>query len=537
MTRFFRNVLTVAVVLLVSVCCVFSQSIVEKSAGKYVGKTIILHSNDVHGAIEGYAQMAQLRTDFMNEGANVIVVDNGDFSQGTLYVNSSEGRNAVKMMNLAGYDIVCIGNHEFDFGVDNLLSEFDDAEFSVLNANLFLKDGSQMFNGYKTFDLSDEVTLGFFALDTPETKTKTKPSLVADIVIPAEGELFALAGKAVDYLRNEEGSDLVICVGHLGIDPSSFPNTSDNLMRNVDGIDFLIDGHSHSVFSGYEGLPMQQTGTRFAYIGVIVIDNAIGAIEDYYLVDCKDVAYDETVLAAAKKIESEAETVLSEPFARSLVDLNGERNPNRSGETNLGDLVADAMLWEILQDPSAIKVPQERIVSIENGGGIRASVAAGDITKLDIETVLPFSNTLTVVYVSGHDLLEALEASTFCTPDTIGGFPQIAGMNITINTTVPYDAKSEPYAGSSYHGPASLNRVTINDVNGQPFDIDAVYAVATNDFCSTGGDTYFVLGNAQDRFDTGFMVNEIVRSYITDGLGGVIDEQYAQPKGRITIIK
>ena len=173
MTRFFRNVLTVAVVLLVSVCCVFSQSIVEKSTGKYVGKTIILHSNDVHGAIEGYAQMAQLRSDFMNEGANVIVVDNGDFSQGTLYVNSTEGRNAVKMMNLAGYDIVCIGNHEFDFGVDNLKSEFDDAEFYVLNTNLFLEDGSPMFSGFKTIDISDEITIGFFALDTPETKTKT----------------------------------------------------------------------------------------------------------------------------------------------------------------------------------------------------------------------------------------------------------------------------------------------------------------------------------------------------------------------------
>lgn len=537
MTRFFRTVLTIAVVLLVSVCCVFSQSVVEKSTGKYVGKTIILHSNDVHGAIEGYAQMAQLRSDFMNEGANVIVVDNGDFSQGTLYVNSTEGRNAVKMMNLAGYDIVCIGNHEFDFGVDNLKSEFDDAEFYVLNTNLFLEDGSPMFSGYKTIDISDEITLGFFALDTPETKTKTKPSLVAEIVIPAEEDLFALARKSVDYLRNDEGSDLVICVGHLGIDPSSFPNTSDNLMRNVDGIDFLIDGHSHSVFSGYEGLPMQQTGTRFAYIGVIIIDNATGAIEDYYLADCKEIAYDETVLAAAKEIEAEADTVLSEPFARTLVALNGERNPNRSGETNLGDLIADAMLWDILKDPSAIKVPKERIVAIENGGGIRASLAAGDITKLDVETVLPFINTLTVVYVSGHDLLEALEASTFCTPDTIGGFPQIAGMNITINTTVQYDANPEPYKGSSYHGPASLKRVTINDVNGQPFDMDAVYAVVTNDFCSLGGDTYFVLGSAADRFDTGFLINEVVQSYITDCLGGVIDEQYAQPKGRITIIK
>ena len=152
-----------------------------------------------------------------------------------------------------------------------------------------------------------------------------------------------------------------------------------------------------------------------------------------------------------------------------------------------------------------------------------------------MNNVLPFGNTVYLVYVKGSVILEALEASTFCTPSTIGAFPQVAGMEMTIDTTKKYDAKSEAYPNSTYYGPASINRVTVDSVNGKPFDPEATYGVITNDFVAAGGDTYYAFGSAEDKFDTGFPLDEVLMDYINEVMGGVIDDRYAQPAGRIKI--
>ena len=153
----------------------------------------------------------------------------------------------------------------------------------------------------------------------------------------------------------------------------------------------------------------------------------------------------------------------------------------------------------------------------------------------DVNTVLPFGNTVTVVYLTGAELLEALEASTYCTPEKIGGFPQVSGMKYTIDTTKKYDPKAETYPNSTYYGPASIQRVTIDEINGKPFDPEATYAVVTNDFCSNGGDTYYSFLAATEKFDTSVPLDEALMQYITDVLGGVIGEKYAEPQGRIII--
>ena len=220
----------------------------------------------------------------------------------------------------------------------------------------------------------------------------------------------------------------------------------------------------------------------------------------------------------------------------SEVELNGAKAPNgnRDSETNLGDLITDAMLWKILTQ-AELNVPAENVVAITNGGGIRATVKAGDITKKDINTVLPFGNTLAVVYVTGAELLEALEASTYCTPESIGGFPQAAGLQFVVLTDREYDAKTDPYPGSTYYGPATINRVEIASVNGCAFDPDAKYAVVTNNFVAGGGDTYYAFAAATDQFDTGLPLDEVVMEYITEELGGVVGEEYAEPAGRILV--
>ena len=341
-----------------------------------------------------------------------------------------------------------------------------------------------------------------------------------------------------------ETVDVTVVLAHLGVDDSSVPNTSYDLFKGLNGVDFIIDGHSHTVMTaGKNNEPIQSTGTAFKNIGVIVIDNEKKAIESNKLVEITaESPMDVAVAAAAQAIIDKINAEYDVVFAKSEVDLNGARTVdengvygNRDGETNLGDLITDSMMWQVKKNLDGITVPEENIVAITNGGGIRASIAKGDITKKDVNTVLPFGNTIAVVYVTGAELLEALEASTYCTPESLGGFPQVAGIEMTVSVTVPYDANDNTYPGSTYYGPKSINRVTIDSINDKAFDPEATYAVITNNFLAAGGDTYYAFASASAQFDTGIPLDEALMAYITEELKGVVGEDYAAPQGRITI--
>ena len=511
------------------------------------GKTVILHTNDVHGSIELYAKVAAMKDDYEARGAQVILADAGDYSQGTVYVSVNKGKDAVTMMNAAGYDVATIGNHEFDYGYAQLKSNLDSAVFKVVCANV-LQDGSPVFDAYTMINKGG-VQVAFVGLETPEAQTKANPALIQGLTFLAGDEMYAAVQTQVDAARTA-GADIVIVLAHLGVDSSSEPNTSYDLYKKVNGIDFIIDGHSHTVMTkGPEGEPIQSTGTALNNIGVITIDNATKKIESNELipiwhteeVDGKEVPVydytksDETVANAAKAIIDPIDADYDQKFAESAVDLNGAKAPgNRTEETNLGDLITDAMMWAI--KTKAPGVDMNNAVAITNGGGIRAAIAKGDITKKDVNTVLPFGNTLAVVYVKGSELLEALEVSTYCTPKSLGGFPQFAGMEVELNTACEYDANDTTYPGSTYFGPKSINRITIKTVNGKAFDKDATYAVITNNFLAAGGDTYYAFAAAQTQFDTGLPLDEILMEYITVELNGVVTDKYAAPQGRLTIV-
>ena len=542
--------------LLLVLCLVLSLSCTAFAAGAEKpldGKTVILHSNDVHGAIDLYAAMAALKADYEAQGAEVILADAGDYSQGTVYVSVNKGADAVTMMNATGYDVVTLGNHEFDYGYAQLAENMKAAKFQVLCADVLGADGKTIYDA-NTIIEKGGVKIGFFGLETPEAQTKANPKLIQGLkfLAGADGkELYNCAAAQVADLK-AKGADLVVCLAHLGVDESSEPYTSYDLAKNVQGIDFIIDGHSHSVMTaGPNGEPIQSTGTAFANIGVITIDNATKKIVGNELkaiwhteknADGKSVTVvdyktrDEKVAAAAKAIIDPIDKAYGEKFAVSEVALNGAKAPNgnRDSETNLGDLITDAMLWKVLAD-AEITVPEENVVAITNGGGIRASIGVGDVTKKDINTVLPFGNTLAVVYVKGSELLEALEASTYCTPESIGGFPQVAGMQFTVATYETYDKNDESYPNSTYYGPKTINRVTIGSINGKDFDPEATYAVITNNFVAGGGDTYYAFAAATNQFDTGLPLDEVVMEYITKELKGVIGETYAEPAGRIVV--
>ena len=506
------------------------------------GHIVILHTNDVHGGIDGYASVAALKDAYEAAGAQVLLMDAGDFIQGSTSVNVSQGANAVELMNMAGYDVATTGNHEFDYGYANLKTLMEQADFPILAANAFTAEGElAMDEANTTFQLGD-VTVGVFGLATPETATKAHPAKLEGVTFLAEDELFNCAQEQVDELT-AEGCDYIICLGHLGIDAESTGNRSIDLLENVTGIDVFIDGHSHSdqnaIAEETNGTGMvgdtilTSTGTQLANVGVVDIapDGTIDA-SSVATADLADqgIVADEAIVTRATEIKNAINEEYDVVFASTEVALDGERENVRTKETNLGDLITDAMLWQAQKDNENV------VAALNNGGGIRASIAAGDITKMAVNTVLPFGNTLYVVEVTGAELLEALEASTYCTPESIGGFPQVSGIQFTINTGAAYDA-GENYPGSTYAGPNSINRVTILTVGGQAFDADATYTIVTNNFMAAGGDTYYAFSAAESGYDTGVPLDQVVMDYIAEELNGTVTAaDYGEPAGRIHTI-
>ena len=531
--------------LLLVIAMIFALAVPAFAEGEtpsMAGKTVIVHSNDVHGAIAGYANIAALAAEYESQGAKVIVADAGDFSQGKVEVSSNKGLNAVKMMNAAGYDVATLGNHEFDYGYAQLKENLKEATFSTICCNILDENGKPAFEGSKVFDI-DGLKVGFIGVNTPESQTKANPALIKGLTWLAGNDMVKAVQAEADKLK-ADGTDVIVVLSHLGVDSESKPNRSTDLWAGLKGVDFIIDGHSHTVMEkGDNNEPIQSTGTGFDNIGVIVIDNATKKIEKNMLVKVTaDSAKDEAVAKAAQDITDAINAEYGTVFAKSEVELNGDRSyntktdlyGNRDGETNLGNLITDSMVWSV-KKTGGVTVDEKNIVAVTNGGGIRAAIKAGDVTKKDVNTVLPFGNTIAVVYVTGAELLEALEASTYCSPSSaIGGFPQVSGINYTVDASKAYDANDTTYPGSTYYGPKTINRVTIDSINGQAFDAKATYAVITNNFLAAGGDTYYAFASASAQFDTGIPLDEALMDYITTELKGTIGEQYKAPQGRVS---
>ncbi|MDO4547879.1 MAG: 5'-nucleotidase C-terminal domain-containing protein [Clostridia bacterium] len=504
------------------------------------GKLVILHTNDVHGrAVSdlsngqfGYSYIASLKKQFIEQGASVLLLDDGDASQGLPIVNLSYGENAIKFMNAAGYDAMALGNHEFDWGTDVARQLAEIAEFPILGANVVDDiSGEPLFGTNVVFDMPNGMKVGVFGIDTPETFTKAHPDKVKGTKFLAEEELYACAQAQVDELT-AAGCDLIVCLGHLGISDESIPNRSYDVIENTAGIDLFIDGHSHIAVDGemINDTLLVSTDGHFQQIGVVVYDGSELSSE------LMSVKLDDEVEALVNDIDAQIQEQLSAVFATTEVDLNGERDPGvRTEETNLGDFCTDAMLWAAQQ-----AVPETVHAAINNGGGIRATIKAGDITMNDMKTVFPYGNVVVVLTLKGSEILEALEAATFSTPDAIGAFPQVSGIVYTIDTTVPYE-NGEQYPNSTYYAPANPgSRVTIQSIAGEPYDAEKYYNVATNDFSAAGGDTYyaFTYANQTAKFDTGVALEDALVNYVAEVLGGVITaEDYGEVQGRITVIK
>ena len=509
----------------------------EESNEDLSGKLVLIHTNDTHGADVavpeksiGTAGIAQLAKDYEAAGAEVLLISAGDAIQGDPLVNLSKGANAVTFMNNAGYDIMIPGNHEFDFGYDNLKYLEKRADFTILSSNILdKKSGKPVFTENMIID-TKVGKIGIFGLTTPETYTKANPNNVASLNFLAGEAMYNNAQQQVDKLT-KDGADYIICVAHLGIDKGSKPNRTVDLIDNVEGIDIVIDGHSHSILEGNktDDTILVSAGTKLSNAGVVIIDK--DGISTKLISASEYSSVDTSVDSAINMISKKIDETLSKVFASTEVLLDGNKAPGvRTQETNLGDFAADAILWAA---NDAVGGGVE--AAITNGGGIRASIAIGDVTMKDMKTVFPFGNTISTIKISGAELIEVLEASTFSTPESVGAFPQVAGIEFTIDTSVAYE-NGEQFPDSTYFGPAKPGaRIKNVKVQGKTLELERIYTIATNDFLAVGGDTYYLF-KSLESYNTYVALEDALVSYTAEVLDGIIStEVYGEPKGRISI--
>jgi len=437
-------------------------------------KTItILHTNDSHSRVKegkydgmGFAKIATLVKQYKADNPNILLLDAGDTFHGKSIATLVRGESIAKIMDKIGYDVMTAGNHDFNYGYERLLELNDMTVFPILAANVYKEDGTRLLTPYVIKEL-DGIKIGIFGLATPETAYKTHPKNVEGLTFADPVEE---AKKMVAEL--EDQVDVIISLAHLGVDESS-KDTSIKVAEEVQGIDLIIDGHSHTTFA--EGKLVGDTliasaGEYLKNLGVVTL-----TFEDGQLIDKKaslvtkeeaaDVEEDQEVLALENTISEEQNEILSEVIGKTAVPLDGAREHVRAGETNLGNLITDAMLEISGAD-----------VALTNGGGIRTSIEAGEITKGKVIEVLPFGNYIITKKVKGSVIKAALENGVDAYPDLKGAFPHVGGMTFTLDPSKP--------AGE---------RVISILINGEPIEMEKEYILATNDFMAYGGDKYTML--------------------------------------------
>ncbi|GFN36771.1 5'-nucleotidase C-terminal domain-containing protein [Tepidimicrobium xylanilyticum] len=476
-----------------------------------VVKLTIIHTNDVHSRVVGsedsligYAKLATLVKEMRKEG-NVLLLDAGDTTHGLPIATISNGESIIKLMNQMGYDAMVPGNHDFNYGYDRLIELNRMADFPILAANVIREDGTRDLEEYTIIEI-DGIKVGIFGLTTQETKFKSNPKNTEGINI---NDPVAVAEEMVKKLK-EEDVKLVIALAHIGMDEESNPKTTD-IAKKVQGIDIIIDGHSHTMLEEGEVIGdtlIVQTGEYLKNIGVVNVELADGKIskKEAKLMTFEDalaLKEDEEISNKISELEEENNQVLSVTIGQSNVDLVGEREVVRAGESNLGNLATDAMLDITGAD-----------VALTNGGGIRASIPAGQISKGNILEVFPFGNYIVVLELTGEDIIKALEHGVDTYPEPAGKFPHVAGMTYKI------DPSKE--AGS---------RIVELLIDGKPVELNKTYTLATNDFLAVGGDGYTMFEDAPivGEFEG---LDEALIKYIEKI--GVIDYQ---AEGRITTVE
>ena len=492
----------------------------------------ILYTNDVHTYIDKqspkltYAAIADLKQSYQNAGKDVLLVDAGDHVQGTAYGSMDEGASIIKLMNAAGYDVATPGNHEFDYGMDRAKAIMKEADFPYLSCNwVDLRTTLRVLPSVKVFVRGGR-RIAFVGVTTPETFTKSTPAYFMDkaqrkYIYDIQGgedgkKLYDAVQKAIDKAKLL--ADVVIGLGHLGVDPSSSPWTSEEVIAHTSGFDAFIDGHSHTVMENKQvqdasgkAVTLTQTGSYFANVGEMTIA-ADGTITTKLIPTHEGM--DAGIAAMQTGWVNTVDDMLGEKIAVGDSDFyisdpaTGKRRI-RSAETNLGDFVADG-IYTYFNEVEKLHCD----VAIMNGGGIRADVPAGDWTFKTCKQVSPFGNVACLMSVTGKQIQDALEfAARFAGEDgkENGGFLQVAGATYEIHTDIPNTVQTDEknvWIGSATGTPRVQNVKIYDKASGSylPLDPGATYALAGMNY------TLRNLGDGFAMFDGA----ELIKDYVSE---------------------
>ena len=492
----------------------------------------ILYTNDVHTYIDKqspkltYAAIADLKQSYQNAGKDVLLVDAGDHVQGTAYGSMDEGASIIKLMNAAGYDAATPGNHEFDYGMDRAKAIMKEADFPYLSCNwVDLRTGLRVLPSVKVFVRGGR-RIAFVGVTTPETFTKSTPAYFMDkaqrkYIYDIQGgedgkKLYDAVQKAIDKAKLL--ADVVIGLGHLGVDPSSSPWTSEEVIAHTSGFDAFIDGHSHTVMENVQvqdasgkAVTLTQTGSYFANVGEMTIA-ADGTITTKLIPTHEGM--DAGIAAMQTSWVNTVDDMLGEKIAVGDSDFyvsdpaTGKRRI-RSAETNLGDFVADG-IYTYFNEVEKLHCD----VAIMNGGGIRADVPAGDWTFKTCKQVSPFGNVACLMSVTGKQIQDALEfAARFAGEGgkENGGFLQVAGATYEIHTDIPNTVQTDEknvWIGSATGTPRVQNVKIYDKASGSylPLDPGATYALAGMNY------TLRNLGDGFAMFDGA----ELIKDYVSE---------------------
>ena len=492
----------------------------------------ILYTNDVHTYIDKqspkltYAAIADLKQSYQNAGKDVLLVDAGDHVQGTAYGSMDEGASIIKLMNAAGYDVATPGNHEFDYGMDRAKAIMKEADFPYLSCNwVDLRTTLRVLPSVKVFVRGGR-RIAFVGVTTPETFTKSTPAYFMDkeqrkYIYDIQGgedgkKLYDAVQKAIDKAKLL--ADVVIGLGHLGVDPSSSPWTSEEVIAHTSGFDAFIDGHSHTVMENKQvqdasgkAVTLTQTGSYFANVGEMTIA-ADGTITTKLIPTHEGM--DAGIAAMQTDWVNTVDDMLGEKIAVGdsnfyVTDPATGKRRIRSAETNLGDFVADG-IYTYFNEVEKLHCD----VAIMNGGGIRADVPAGDWTFKTCKQVSPFGNVACLMSVTGKQIQDALEfAARFAGEGgkENGGFLQVAGATYEIHTDIPNTVQTDEknvWIGSATGTPRVQNVKIYDKASGSylPLDPGATYALAGMNY------TLRNLGDGFAMFDGA----ELIKDYVSE---------------------
>ena len=539
MTKNMKKLYSAALAMLVTLLL----PVVVLAAGKDI---IILHTNDIHCGITdnlGIDKVSQYKKDLKKQGYPVALVDAGDAIQGAPIGKLSTGESIVKIMNAVGYDFVIPGNHEFDYGMERFLQLASRQKCGYYSCNFVdVKTRKPILKPYKIIVLGGK-KIGFVGVTTPETLVTSTPKYFQDkdgkfiygFCEDQTGEkVYAAVQRAVNNVR-KEGADYVFLVGHLGTDGSIPYWSSGAMAANTYNIDAIIDGHSHEQYipphkiintAGKEVL-VAQTGTKLQSLGKMTIKED-GTITSELVKGLKTA--DPKITKLVAKENKKFEPILKQPVGEALVDLTGDDPKTgerrvRSGETNLGDFLADAYRFVLDTD-----------VCMTNGGAIRNSIKKGVFTYNDLLKAFPFGNMCTVIEATGQQIVDALEVGASAYPNEHGAFMQVSGMSYTIDSSIPSGLVID--AKGNFVEIKGERRVKDVKINGKPIDLNGKYTVGGITYVLKDGGNGLVMFKQSKLLKDGIMTDvDAVTEYVQNHLNAKIKEGYENPygAGRITI--